>query len=124
MSDSHTEMMKRVEQSKDLVVPPAGDGWNEAAAEAGERTIRGTLLKFADWRWTAGKEATPVETGTKLVALATAAGWVRWEDQRPVEHRMRAPGRRLPDRDELGYDNETEWEEGPSGDPQDPWRNT
>jgi hypothetical protein len=94
---------------------PANDGWGDAAAEAGERTIRGTLLKFADWRWTAGKEATP---------LATAAGWVRWENGKPVEHRMREPGRRLPDRDELGYTDETEWEDGPSGDPKDPWSNT
>jgi hypothetical protein len=37
---------------------------------------------------------------------------------------MREPGRRLPDRDELGYTDETEWEDGPSGDSQDPWRNT
>jgi hypothetical protein len=65
---------------------PANDGWSHAAAEAGERTIRGTLLKFADWRWTAGKEATPVKDGTQLVALATAAGWVRWENSKPAEY--------------------------------------
>jgi len=103
---------------------PASDGWNDAAQEAGERTIRGTLLKFADWRWTAGKEATPVENGTKLVALATVAMWVRWEDSKPVEYRFREPGRRLPDREELGHDDESLWDKGPSGEPQDPWRNT
>ena len=37
---------------------PADDGWDDAAGEASERTIRGHLLKFADWRWTLGKEAT------------------------------------------------------------------
>jgi hypothetical protein len=100
------------------------DGWGDAAAEAGERQIRGTLLKFADWRWSAGKEGTPIEDGTKLVALATAAMWQRWENGRPVESRIREPGRRLPDRDELGFDDEAEWEAGPSGQPQDPWRNT
>ena len=68
MSNNHS-LMKSV---------PAGDGWNDAAVEAAERTIRGTLLKFADWRWTAGKEATPIADGTKLVALATVAMWVRW----------------------------------------------
>ena len=103
---------------------PASDGWNDAAQEAGERTIRGTLLKFADWRWTAGKEATPVENGTKLVALATVAMWVRWEDSKPVEYRFREPGRRLPDREELGHDDESLWDKGPGGEPQDPWRNT
>lgn len=124
MSDNHTEMQKP-EQNKALTTPAGNDGWGDAAAEASERTIRGTLLKFADWRWTAGKEATAVESGTKLVALATTAGWVRWEGGKPAEHRMRAPGRRLPDRDELGYDDESAWAEGPGGgEPKDPWQNT
>jgi hypothetical protein len=118
MSDSHTKMQKYQQQV------PANDGWDDAAAEAGERTIKGTLLKFADWKWSAGKAATPVADGTKLVALATAAGWVRWENGKPAEYRMRQPGRRLPDRDELGYNDETEWPVGPSGEPQDPCRNT
>ena len=104
--------------------PPADDGWNDAANEAGERMIRGTILRFADWRWTAGKERTEIEIGTRLVALATAAMWVRWEDGKPVEHRVRQPGQRLPERDELGHDDEDEWEVGPDGEPQDPWQNT
>jgi hypothetical protein len=78
MSNSHIAVQKLA------TPPPANDGWNDAAQEAGERTIRGTLLKFADWRWTAGKEATPIEDGTKLVALATAAMWVRWENGKPA----------------------------------------
>jgi hypothetical protein len=112
MSDSHAEMQKR-EQSAALTVPAGNDGWGDAATEAAERTIRGTLLKFADWRWTAGKEATPIEDGTKLVAMATAAMWVRWEDSKPVEYIVRQPGRRLPEREE-GFDDE----------PKDPWQNT
>jgi hypothetical protein len=116
MSNNHSLMKQQI--------MPADDGWGDAANEAGERTIRGTLLKFSDWRWTAGKEATEIETGTRLVALATAAMWVRWQDGKPVEYRMRQPGRRLPEREELGYDNPDEWEVGPSGEPQDPWRNT
>ena len=114
MSDNHS-MMKS---------PPADDGWNDAASEAGERMIRGTILRFADWRWTAGKERTEIETGTRLVALATAAMWVRWEDGKPAEYRVRQPGRRLPERDELGHDDQDEWEIGPDGKPQDPWQNT
>src|SRR5262249_20349228 len=66
MSDNHSLMKQQT--------MPADDGWNDAANEAGERTIRGTLLKFSDWRWTAGKEATEIETGTRLVALATKCG--------------------------------------------------
>src|SRR5262245_11196466 len=127
MSDSHTKMQEAQSRKQGQALttpPPADDGWSDAASEAAERTIRGTLLKFADWRWTSGKEATPVEDGTKLVALATTAGWVRWENGKPAEYRMRQPGRRLPDREELGHDDESEWEEGPGGDPKDPWQNT
>ena len=43
---------------------PNNDGWGDAANEAGGHTIRGTLLKFADWRWTCGKEAAPLPNGT------------------------------------------------------------
>jgi hypothetical protein len=112
-------------QTPQAMAVPANDGWGDAATEAAERNIRGTLLKFADWRWTAGKEATPVADGTRLVALATTALWMRWEGGKPSgDYRMREPGRRLPDRDELGHDDESLWEAGPSGEPQDPWRNT
>ena len=50
--------------------------------------------------------------------------WQRWEDNKPVETRVREPGKRLPDREELGYDDQSEWEEMPSGEPKDPWQNT
>jgi hypothetical protein len=103
---------------------PADDGWGDAAAEGDERTIRGTLLKFADWRWTAGKEGTHVPDGTRLVAMAVAAGWFRWEGGMVVERRMRRPGERMAEREDLGFNDEAAWEDGPGGEPQDPWRNT
>jgi hypothetical protein len=105
---------KMLMQEQATSVPPADDGWSDAAVEASERTIRGTLLKFTDWRWTAGKEATPVADGTKLVALATVAMWVRWADGKPAEYRVREPGRRLPDREELGHLDESLWSRDPT----------
>ena len=102
----------------------ADDGWDDAAGEASERMIRGHLLKFADWRWTLGKEATPVDNGTRLIALGTVAMWVRWEDGKPVEHIVRRPGERLPEREKLSHTNEDEWETAPGGEPKDPWANT
>jgi hypothetical protein len=65
-----------------------------------------------------------VPSGTQLVALATTAMWVRWKDGKPVEYRVREPGGRLPDRDELGFADEDKWGPGPDGKPVDPWRNT
>src|SRR5262245_5990447 len=104
--------------------PPSDDGWNDAAVEANERVIKGTLLKFADWKWTKGKESIPVEDGARLVALGTAAAWVEWRNGKPVSYRMREPGRRLPDREELGDLDEADWEPGPDGKPRDPQQST
>jgi hypothetical protein len=107
-----------------LAAPLTDDGWEDAAVEANERVIKGTLLKFADGRWTKGKEGTPVEDGTRLVAVSTAAGWVKWKDSKPAEYRMRPPGHRLPDREELGELDEAAWEAGPDGKARDPWQST
>ena len=60
----------------------------------------------------------------KLIALATAAMWVKWQDSKPVEYRVRQAGQRLPERDELGDDDQNLWETGSDGNPADPWRNT
>jgi hypothetical protein len=100
------------------------DGWGDAAAESAARVIKGQLLKFADWQWTRGKEGLHVEDGTQLVAINTAAAWVRWCEKKPVEYRMREPGRRLPDREELGHTDESLWETGPDNAGRDPWQNT
>jgi hypothetical protein len=101
------------------------DGWNDAAVEANERVLRGTLLKFSDWNWTRGKEASPIEKGTKLVAIGTAAAWARWACGKPVEYRMRQSGKPLSDREELGSLDTGSWEVGPDGKtPRDPWQST
>ena len=58
------------------------------------RLIRGSLLKFADWKWSIGKEkeAVEVKEGRRLIAVATAAAWVKWQGGKPVEYRLREPG--------------------------------
>ena len=71
--------------SNELALANTEDGWGDAAAEANERVIKGTLLKFSDWNWSKGKEGTAVENGTTLVALDSAAGWVRWQDGKPKD---------------------------------------
>jgi hypothetical protein len=76
------------------------DGWDDTAAEAEARLIRGTLLKFADWKWSSGKE------------------------KKPDEYRLREPGVPMPERGELGYNDPAGWEAGPDGQPRDAWQNT
>jgi hypothetical protein len=110
--------------SNDLTTIHTDNGWDDAAAEAGERLLRGTLLRFADWNWTSGKEAIAVEKGTRLVAVGTAAAWVFWQNGKPARTIVRQPGRPLPDREELGDLDEDQWELGPDNRPKDPWQNT
>jgi hypothetical protein len=111
--------------TNDLAITRNTDGWNDVAAEANERVLRGTLLKFADWNWTRGKETEPVKRGTQLVAIGTAAAWVKWKGGKPTETRLREPGTKMPDREELGDLDTTQWEVGPDNKtPRDPWRNT
>ena len=98
------------------------DGFDQAAADAASRIVRGTLLKFSDGRWSKGKEGIPVADGAELVALSTAYGWVKWVAGKPEKYVMREPGKRLADRDELGDLDEAGWEDGPSGEPRDPWQ--
>jgi hypothetical protein len=114
----------KINMSNLPTIQSSDDGWGAAAAENAARVIKGTLLKFSDWRWTKGKEGIEVKNGTQLVALSTAAGWVKWANNKPVEYRMREPGRALPERQELGDLDQSEWEIGPNGEPKDPWQNT
>jgi hypothetical protein len=100
------------------------DGWDDTAAELDSQFIRGTLLKFADWRWAKGKEADEVEKGTQFVAMSIVAAWVKWVNGKPAQHIKREPGKKLPEREELGDLDPSLWERGPNDEPRDPWQNT
>src|SRR6516165_1395381 len=106
------------------LAPSGSDGWGDAAADAADRMLRGTLLKFADGQWTTGKEGNAVRQGLRLTALATSHAWVKWSGGAPSEYRVRHPGESLPEREELGDNDETAWEAGLDGKPRDPWQNT
>jgi len=100
------------------------DGWEDTAAELESQFIRGTLLKFADWRWSKGKDGDEVEKGTQFLATGTVAAWVKWWDGKPVQHIKREPGRVLPDLDEMPDRDQSLWQLGPDGKLRDPWQNT
>jgi len=116
--------MNEIVKRQSTTVP--ADGWDDAAAEAEARIIRGPLLKFNDWKWSIGKEKewVEIEMRRRLIALATAAGYVKWQGGKPVEYRMREPGTRMPDRPDLGDNDRVKWEIGPDDQPRDPWQNT
>lgn len=100
------------------------DGWDDMAAELDAQFLRGTLLKFADWRWAKGKEGDQIEEGTQFLVMGSAAAWVRWWDGKPVQYVRREPGKKLPDREELGDLDASLWQPGPDGKSRDPWQST
>jgi hypothetical protein len=107
------------------IIDNSDDGWTEAAAEASGRAIQGTLIRFNDWKWRAGKDDKALPDRTRLVAVKTSAAWVRWENKKPVETIAREKGKPFPQREDLSmWEDKSAWEAGPSGDIEDPWRNT
>jgi len=111
----------------------------EEYGETDARYIVGQLLKFNKGDWVYGQNGAEFEIGHKLIANMEQLllGWVRWEDQKPVEQRMGllvdgfAPAKR----DELGFGyepgdtdetcNKDGWEvDERSKLPRDPWQFT
>jgi hypothetical protein len=87
------------------------------------RSIRGTLLTFADRQYLAGvgQFRTEVPLGTRFIVLETRAGWRRWEGGRIVEFVTEVNGH-YPQRAQLGHNDERAWGPGPGGKPADPWQ--
>src|SRR5262249_47472200 len=88
--------------------------------------IVGKLLKFSKGDYLAGQDGEEVPVGTKLVAVmdTLTVGWIKWQDARPVEHRMGpiAEGYAPPPRSELGDTEEDKWDLDDRGEPRDPWQ--
>jgi hypothetical protein len=101
--------------------PAGGDGWDTNLPETGG-LLHGKTVKFRDGKYFADKTADI--TGKILVAADIVACWVRWWDGKPTEHKITEPGQLHPERDELGDDDEAQWQEGLDGEPTDPWADT
>jgi len=104
------------------------NGYDPFAAYGQEAANGGTFLKFNKGEWQAGQNSDEVPLGTLLVAnmQELSIGWIRWENGSPAERRLNllTSGVKPERRDELGYDDQTEWETNDDGDPQDPWNFT
>lgn len=115
---------------------PEKDIFEVYGDEINPRNIVGSLLKFSKGDWTAGQENTD-KFGAKMIAFMDQLmlGWIRWEDQKPVDTRMGLliEGFQAPPRDTLGYGYEpgiaepdtSGWEvDATSKEPRDPWQFT
>src|SRR3954466_3762471 len=99
-----------------------------AFAAAAEELSTGVkpILKFQKGDWLLGQDAEELKAGTRLAVamLEAERGWVRWRDGKPVERRMaRIAGRApIPQRYELGHDDESLWDRDGDDRPRDPWQ--
>lgn len=103
-------------------------GYDPFAAYGQEAARGGDFLKFSKGEWLRGQNDDEVALDTRLAANMTelSIGWIRWADGKPAERRMGllAQGHKPERRDELGYDDQGEWEKDKDGKPQDPWNFT
>jgi hypothetical protein len=89
------------------------------------RVIKSRHIKQYERDYLAGETAETISIGTVVsVGMdSLLVGWVRWESDKPVEHRMvrvidgQSPQRRS----ELGDDDQSLWENDSQGKPRDPW---
>lgn len=88
--------------------------------------IVGKLLKFSKGDYLAGQDNEEVPEGTELIANMDEmlAGWIKWQDNKPVEQIMGkvSDGYQPPRRNELGDDDKAQWDVDLKGEPRDPWQ--
>ena len=76
------------------------DGFS-VAEKAGNSLIFGKMLKFTiDGKYKVDK-ADILPDNTTLVAIDVTTAWVKWQDGKPIEHRITQPGQVHPDRADL-----------------------
>jgi hypothetical protein len=102
-----------------------GEGDPFAAYGDAVSSRTGRFLKFSKGDYMAGEGNDLVAVGTKFVANVEEllAGWVRWEDGKAAEQIIgRVADRfRPPLREDLGHTEQSQWDAGSDGKPQDPW---
>jgi hypothetical protein len=101
--------------------------WLDYGNSATGTRIVGKLLKFSKFgQWTAGQDNDEIAMGTEMVAhvIEIYVGWIRWEDNRPVEQLMRKLGEgvKTPFRSELSHTDRNLWPIDDRGVPRDPWQ--
>ena len=108
-------------------VVPGKNPYEDYADRSNTQMWLGALLKFNKGDYVVGRDGDECpETEMVALMLGLMCGWIRWEDNYPVEHRMGLllEGYVPPARATLGYLDETQWEQQDSGKPRDPWQQT
>ena len=95
------------------------DGFS-VAEKSGSNLIIGKMVKFTiDGKYKVDK-ADILPDNTRLVAIDVTTAWLRWDEEKPSEHRITLPGLIHPERTDLPDQDEAAWQRGLNGEPADP----
>jgi hypothetical protein len=118
-------MEEKPENSKALATVGTTNPFQVYADAVSPRTIVGQLLRFSKGDFIIGEAGETLPENTEFVVLLDEAlcGWVKWEEGKPIEHRMGriADGYVPPPRSALGDVDRAAWEESADGRARDPW---
>jgi hypothetical protein len=98
------------------------DGFAVQERTTSASAIVGKMMKFIDGDFIIDKTET-LPDDTRLVANAVVTAWVKWQDGRPVDHRVTPPGQMHPTREEFDDLDRSQWPLA-FGQPSDPWKDT
>jgi hypothetical protein len=106
---------------------PQKNYFEQYGEQVSQRNIVGRLLKFSKGDYLVGEHNAEMKIGTELVANMDElmVGWIRWEDNKPVEQIMGrlADGYQPMKREELRHEDKSLWEvDEVTKEPRDPWQ--
>jgi hypothetical protein len=108
-----------------MLVVTGKNAFETYADDIDNQMIVGTLLRFSKGDWLVGRDGEECSE-KELVAIMPGLvhGWIRWEDNRRIEHAMGLliEGFAPPNRDALGHHDKATWELDAKGEPRDPWQ--
>jgi hypothetical protein len=103
-----------------------GNYFTQYGEQASQRNIVGRLLKFSKGDYLVGEHNVEMPRNTELAANMDELmiGWIKWQDNKPVEQIMGrlADGYQPLKRKELDDQDESQWERDDDDEPRDPWQ--
>jgi hypothetical protein len=113
--------------SEESKVPamPGKNPFEDYADRTDTQMWLGALLKFTKGDYVVGRDGEECpEKEMVALMLGLLCGWIRWQDNYPVEHVMGLlmEGYVPPARETLGHHDKTTWELGNQDKPRDPWQ--
>ena len=106
-------------------VVPGRNPFEDYADRVDNQMLLGPILKFAKGDWVIGRDGEECPE-KEVVALMPGLlqGWIRWEDNFPVEHVMGLlmEGFVPPALETLSHRDKAQWELNNNGKPRDPWQ--